>query len=78
MKEISPIYSVSSDDPPVFIIHGEDDVIVPLQQSQSFIARLKEAGVANNLIIKKSGGHAIEDMLPEIYRFCDWFEKYLH
>jgi predicted esterase len=44
---------VSSDDPPVFIIHGDADPTVPLQQSQTIIAKFKEAGVPNNFIIKK-------------------------
>jgi acetyl esterase/lipase len=77
IKEISPIYSISSDDPPVFIIHGDVDGIVPLQQSESFITRLKEAGVVNKLIIKKGVGHGVEDMFPELYQFVDWFDKYL-
>ena len=77
IREISPIYSISSDDPPVFIIHGNVDGIVPLQQSELFITKLKEAGVANKLFIKKGVGHSVEDMLPELYQFCDWFDKYL-
>jgi acetyl esterase/lipase len=77
IKEISPIYSISSEDPPVFIIHGDADAIVPLQQSVSFITKLKEAGVENKLIIKKGVGHGVEDMLPELYQFSHWFDKYL-
>ncbi len=77
IKEISPIYSVSPDDPPVFIIHGDTDGLVPLQQSESFIAKLKEAGVANKFIIKKGAGHGVEDMMTEFNQFVDWFDKYL-
>ena len=76
-KEISPIYSVSPDDPPIFIIHGDADMTVPVQQSQSFIAKLKEAGVTNNFIIKKGGRHNPDDMRPEVNQFADWFDKYL-
>jgi acetyl esterase/lipase len=76
-KEISPIYSVSSDDPPVFIIHGDADPTVPLQQSESIIAKFKEAGVPNNLIIKEGGKHKFDDMMPEVKQFADWFDKYL-
>ena len=43
--DISPIYYVNPDDPPTFIMHGDKDPLVPLQQSESFIAKLKEAGV---------------------------------
>ena len=76
-KEISPLYSVSSDDPPIFIIHGDADMTVPVQQSQSFIAKLKVAGVTNNLIIKKGGRHNADDMKPELNQLVDWFDKYL-
>jgi acetyl esterase/lipase len=76
-KEISPIYSVSADDPPVFIIHGDADQVVPLQQSQTIIAKFKEVGVPNNFIIKKGAAHKFDDMQPEIKQFADWFDKYL-
>jgi len=76
-REISPIYSVSADDPPVFIIHGDADQVVPLQQSETIIAKFKAAGVPNNFIIKKGAGHRFDDMQPEIKQFADWFDKYL-
>ena len=76
-KDISPAYLVSSDDPPVFIIHGDADKVVPLQQSEAIIAQFKKAGVPNNLIIKKGIGHSIDDMQPEIQQFTGWFDKYL-
>jgi len=76
-KEISPIYAVSPDDPPIFIIHGDADLTVPIQQSQTFVAKLKEAGVTNNYIIKKGGRHNPDDMKPELDQFVDWFDKYL-
>ena len=76
-KEISPIYAVTPDDPPVFIIHGDADPTVPLQQSESIIARFKEAGVPTRFVIKKGGKHNPDDMNPEWQEFADWFVKYL-
>jgi acetyl esterase/lipase len=76
-KEISPVNAVSPDDPPVFIMHGDEDNVVPLYQSESIIALFKKAGVANNFIIKKGGHHAPEDMLPELKQFPEWFSRYL-
>jgi acetyl esterase/lipase len=76
-KEMSPIYYVSADDPPIFIIHGDADKTVPLQQSETFIARLKEAGVQNKFIIKKGGIHNPSTMMPEFLDFADWFAKNL-
>lgn len=81
-RQISPIYSVTSDDPPVLIIHGDADPIVPLQQSEIIIKKLNEAGVPNKLIIKKGGGHGwkykeMGDKEVEEKNFVDWFDKYL-
>ncbi len=76
-KEVSSLYFVSPDDPPVFIIHGDADPTVPLQQSQAIIAKFNEAGVANRFVIKKGGNHNGNDMNPEWQEFVDWFDKYL-
>ena len=76
-KEISPINSVSSDDPPVIIIHGDKDVLVPKQQSESIIAKFKEVNVPCEFIIKEGGGHGWKDMQVEEKNFVRWFDKYL-
>ena len=77
LKEISPINAVSSDDPPVLIIHGDKDITVPLQQSQTIIQKLNDAHVPNQLIIKNGGAHGWKDQQVEEKNFVDWFDKYL-
>ncbi|MEP7144907.1 MAG: alpha/beta hydrolase [Ferruginibacter sp.] len=76
-KEISPIYSVSADDPPVLIFHGDADVLVPLQQSESIIKKFEEVKVPNQLIIKKGAGHGWKNNDTEEKNVVDWFDKYL-
>ena len=76
-KEISPINAVTPDDPPVLIIHGDKDVLVPKQQSESIIAKFKEAKVPSNLIIKEGGAHGWRNREVEEKFFLDWFDKYL-
>ena len=76
-REISPVNSVSSDDPPVIIIHGDKDVLVPKQQSESIIEKFKAAKVTCNLIIKEGGGHGWRNREVEEKNFVDWFDKYL-
>ena len=76
-KEISPINSVSTDDPPVIIIHGDKDVLVPKQQAESIIAKFKEAKVTCNLIIKEGGSHGWPNREVEEKNFVSWFDKYL-
>lgn len=76
-RDISPVYSVSPDDPLVFIIHVDADNVVPLHQSEKIIEKFKLAGVTNKLIIKKGARHDINGMQPEIKQFTGWFDKHL-
>jgi acetyl esterase/lipase len=76
-RQVSPVYNVSADDAPTFIIHGNADRTVPLQQSTIFIAKLKAAGVPCELEVKPGADHGWENMNAERNRFVDWFDKYL-
>jgi acetyl esterase/lipase len=79
-REISPLYSVSAHTPPVFIIHGDKDTTVPLQQSEIFIKRLTEAGVPAKLYVKAGAGHTWRDLESKIAdgkMVADWFNQYL-
>ncbi len=76
-KAVSPIYLVSSDDPPVFITHGDADIVVPLQQSQTLIQKLKDAKVPNQFVLKPGAGHGWRNSEVEEKLFVDWFDKYL-
>jgi acetyl esterase/lipase len=53
----NPITYVSKDDPPFLIVHGDQDPLVPLHQSQLLEAALKKAGVPVQLVIIRGGGH---------------------
>jgi acetyl esterase/lipase len=76
-RNISPIYHISPDDPPTCIVHGDKDDLVPLQQSQTFIAKLKEAGVEGKLVVKEGAGHGWLDLVKDIDQFVDWFDGHL-
>ncbi|HTU16496.1 MAG TPA: prolyl oligopeptidase family serine peptidase [Gemmataceae bacterium] len=77
LRDISPISHVSRDDPPTLIIHGDEDKLVPLQQSRRMVAKLKEAGVPASLIVKKGYGHVWITILKDTETFADWFDQYL-
>ncbi|MBS1732334.1 MAG: alpha/beta hydrolase [Bacteroidetes bacterium] len=76
-RQHSPIYSISPDDPPVLIAHGDADRLVPMQQSESFIKKLEESGVPNKFVIKKGGNHGWKNSEVEEQQFVEWFDKYL-
>lgn len=56
-RRASPIDHVSKDDPPVLMIHGTADIIVPIIHSERMLQKLKDAGVEAELITVKGEGH---------------------
>lgn len=44
-KSASPLYHVSPDDPPMLIVHGEEDDVVPVAQSDALVDALRLHGV---------------------------------
>ena len=54
---VSPIAYVNSLSPPVFIVHGDADPIVPYSQSVTLHEKLVEAGVPTEFITIKGGQH---------------------
>jgi acetyl esterase/lipase len=76
-KEISPITHVTKGSAPTLIIHGDKDRIVPIQQAEIIVAKLKEAGVAAELTVKPGADHGWKDMGKDVPALADWFDKYL-
>ena len=59
MRSVSPLTYVSADDPPMMIVHGDADVIVPFAHAQSMFKGLKGAGVEAELLRVKGGRHNV-------------------
>ena len=76
-RQVSPAYHVSSDDPPTLIIHGDADMLVPLQQSQLIIEKFKAANVACELVVKPGKAHGWPEIGQDFSALADWFDKYL-
>ncbi len=76
-REVSPIYHVTSNLPPVLIVHGDADTLTPLEQSEWFVARAKEAGREVKLVVRPGKKHGWLTMLWDIRRFADWFDEHL-
>ncbi len=54
---VSPISYVDADSPPVFIVHGDADPIVPYSQSAMLHQKLQDFGVVSQFITVKGGAH---------------------
>lgn len=85
LKRASPVHYVSKDDPPFLILHGDQDKVVALDQSQRLLDRLKEAGVPATLVVVKNAGHGfaptggeISPSRPELIQIiADFFDRNL-
>jgi acetyl esterase/lipase len=77
-RDISPINHISADDAPTLIVHGSADTLVPLQQSETFIEKLKVTGVDSKLVVQKGAGHGWWPEMPKhLQSFADWFDQHL-
>jgi acetyl esterase/lipase len=76
-RVISPINHVSSDDPPILIIHGDKDFLVPIQQAQTFVAKMKDVGAVAELVVRKDAAHGWKGIEKDRTLFADWFDKHL-
>lgn len=76
-RQISPITHVTNDDPPTLIIHGDADKLVPIQQAELLVAKMKQEGVVAELIVKHGAAHGWGDLPKDLVVFADWFDKHL-
>jgi acetyl esterase/lipase len=76
-RKISPVYHVTKESAPTLIIHGDADKLVPIQQAEEIMNRLKEAGVPAKLVVKPGAGHGWKGLDKDMATLADWFDRYL-
>jgi acetyl esterase/lipase len=76
-RELSPIYHITPQMPPTFIVHGEADTLVPIDQSERFIAEAKAQGCTVKFETRPEKGHGWPTMVFDIIKFADWFDQHL-
>jgi acetyl esterase/lipase len=76
-REISPIYFIHSNMPPMLIIHGDADKLVPIYQSQMFVKGCEGVGSTAKLVVREGRQHGWADMGKDLELIGDWFDEYL-
>jgi acetyl esterase/lipase len=76
-QEISPIEFVRPKMPPVLIIHGDSDKVVPLYQAQIFEKRVQAGGSKIKVIVREGADHGWLGMEKDLSLFADWFDQHL-
>ena len=76
--ELSPFYWINAKQPPVYIVQGDADPLVPYSQALRFLAKAKEVGAKAEVLIRLGGGHGgwIE-MADDNIRMAEWFDLQL-
>ncbi|HEV3122731.1 MAG TPA: alpha/beta hydrolase [Isosphaeraceae bacterium] len=75
--QASPLRFISPDDPPMLVVHGQLDKLVPLDQSRALDAALEAAGVPHQLVVVNGARHGFglhadkTDLTPVILDFLD-------
>ena len=77
--DVSPINFVSADDPPVLLIHGDQDELVSISHSERLHAALDEAGVANELVVIEGAAHGFRGEAQQTARAAtaEFFQAHL-
>jgi acetyl esterase/lipase len=80
----SPITHVTDRSPPVLLIHGDADVLVPLRQSTAMEAQLGKSGVPVKLVVVPGGVHGADfggppraDWPNYLGETVAWLDRYL-
>jgi dipeptidyl aminopeptidase/acylaminoacyl peptidase len=76
VKDVSPITFVSKDDPPIMQVHGDNDVIVPIQHALNLHRQLEVIGVKSELVVIPGGNHGVAGA-GEATRATAFVTKYL-
>lgn len=56
-REASPVRQIREGGPPVMILHGTEDYLVPIEQSMELARALEEAGVDHRFVVVRGARH---------------------
>ena len=78
-SRVSPIEYATADDPPTLLIHGDNDTLVKLDNSQRMHQALTEKNVTCELIVIEGAGHGFagDDGRRASEALVEWFDRYL-
>ena len=75
--ELSPIFHVTKAMPPVFIVHGDADTLVPLEQSTRFKDTAAKLGREVLLTVCPGEKHGWPTMIWDAHLFAGWLTERL-
>ena len=78
VAQANPITHITSKSSPFLIMHADNDLMVPFNQSQLLFDALKKNGVEATLEVIKGGGHGERFFFPQVLQKVEsFFDKHL-
>ncbi|MCB1092139.1 MAG: alpha/beta hydrolase [Verrucomicrobiae bacterium] len=76
--DLSPVFHVRQDQPPVLILHGTADTLTPMEQSEWFREASAKVGAPEVKIVPRPGkGHGWLTIPFDAGEFAKWFDTHL-
>ncbi len=77
--DVSPLLSVTKDDAPTLLIHGDKDELVPISHSERFRDAMLKVDATCELIVMKGAAHGFpgDQGTQAETALLDWFDKHL-
>jgi len=76
-RAASPVTHVSRDDPPILLVHGTNDQVVPIDQSRRLHRALQAAGCDVTLVQVEGAGHVVFTKPEDYVRLHAFFGRHL-
>lgn len=79
-KKHSAMFQIKGVSTPTLVVHGENDIRVPITQGQEFYRALKRQGVTTKMVTYPRQGHGVTEpklLLDVMNRHLDWMDKYV-
>ena len=71
-KQFSQQTQVTAQTPPTFLVHAQDDTVVPVQNSLLYYQALLDAGVPSEMHLFAHGGHGFGVRIPPALTSTQW------
>ena len=77
-RELSPMTWVHKQQPPIYIVHGDADTVVPVSQALRFQKKSVEAGAKCEVLVREGAAHGgWVEMSDDNVRMSEWFNLQL-
>lgn len=76
-KSLSPLEWVNDTQAPTYLVVGDDDPVVPPEQSYRLAKKMKDEGVVHKFDVIAGGGHDTNMIADNLKGVVKWFDAYL-